>query len=176
MGEGELATLVADTGSTDTSYTDATTTEAGETYAYQVKAIRGEDWSQASGQTQVQVPHDPVDLAPSNLAAASLDDGINLAWNAPAADAESVTGYQVLRRRPNQGEDQLVVLESNTASTETTYKDTGATAPGQTYVYGVRGCVPLVWSRFITDALRIQDSGSASHWRTLHLGLSHPRC
>ena len=65
VGEGEIATLAADTGSTATAYTDATATEAGETYAYQVKAIRGEDRSQASGQTQVQVPHDPVDLAPS---------------------------------------------------------------------------------------------------------------
>ena len=102
VGEGELATLVADTGSTDTSYTDATTTEAGETYAYQVKAIRGEDWSQTSSQTQVQVPHDPVDLAPSNLAAASLDDGINLAWNAPAADAESVPATKCCAAAPTK--------------------------------------------------------------------------
>ena len=43
VGEGEMATLAADTGSTATSYTDATATGAGETYAYQVKAIRGED-------------------------------------------------------------------------------------------------------------------------------------
>ena len=65
MGQGELATLVDDTGSTATSYTDATATEAGETYAYKVKAIRGEDRSQASGQAQVQLPHNAVDLAPS---------------------------------------------------------------------------------------------------------------
>ena len=56
VGEGDLASLAADTASTATSYTDATATEAGETYAYQVKAIRGEDPSQASGQAQVQVP------------------------------------------------------------------------------------------------------------------------
>ena len=60
-GEGELATLASDTASTATTYTDATATEAGQTYAYQVKAIRGEDRSQASGQTQVQIPHDAVD-------------------------------------------------------------------------------------------------------------------
>ena len=36
VGEGDLATLAADTGSTATAYTDATATEAGETYAYQL--------------------------------------------------------------------------------------------------------------------------------------------
>ena len=63
---------MADTASTGTSYTDATATEAGETYAYQVKAIRGEDRSDASGQAQVQLPHDPVDLAPAGLTAVIL--------------------------------------------------------------------------------------------------------
>ena len=71
-GEGEMATMAADTASTATTYTDATATEAGQTYAYQVKAIRGEDRSQASGQTQVQIPHDPADLAPTNLTALIL--------------------------------------------------------------------------------------------------------
>ena len=55
VGEGELATLSADTASTTTSYTDATATDA------------GEDRSDASGQAQVQLPHDPVDLAPTGL-------------------------------------------------------------------------------------------------------------
>ena len=72
VGEGEMATLVDDTGSTTTAYTDATATAAGETYAYQVKAIRGEDRSQGSGQAQVQLPHDPVDLAPTGLTAQIL--------------------------------------------------------------------------------------------------------
>ena len=40
VGEGELATLVDDTGSTATSYNDANATQTGETYAYKVKAIR----------------------------------------------------------------------------------------------------------------------------------------
>ena len=98
VGDGEIATLVADTGSTATAYTDTTATEAGETYAYKVKAIRGEDRSQASGQAQVQLPHDAVDLAPSSLTAAAVDGGgVDLSWSAPAEDAESVTGYEVLR-------------------------------------------------------------------------------
>ena len=61
VGEGEIATLVADTASNATSYTDTTATGVGETYAYQVKAIRGENRSQASGQAEVQIPNDTDD-------------------------------------------------------------------------------------------------------------------
>ena len=89
-GEGELTTLVADTANTATAYSDATATEAGETYAYEVKAIRGEDRSQASGRAQVQLPHDPVDLAPTGLTATLVEGGgATLSWTAPAADADS---------------------------------------------------------------------------------------
>ena len=100
VGEGELATLVADTGNTATAYTDATATEAGETYAYQVKAIRGEDRSQASGQAEVQLPHDAVDLAPTGLTATLAEGGgASLSWTAPAEDSGSVSGYEILRAR-----------------------------------------------------------------------------
>ena len=98
-----MSTLVADTASTTTTYTDATATEAGETYAYQVKAIRGEERSQASGQAQVQVPHDAVDLAPTGLTALILTASVvgeedsatqvGLTWTAPAEDADTITGY-----------------------------------------------------------------------------------
>ena len=135
VGQGDLATLAADTGSTTNTYTDATATEAGETYAYQVKAIRGEDRSQASGQAQVQLPHDAVDLAPSNLTAEKVDGGINLSWSAPAEDADSVTGYEVLRA---VGEDELITLAADTASTDTTYSDTTATDSEETYAYQVK--------------------------------------
>ena len=135
VGEGELATLVDDTGSTANSYADATATEAGETYTYRVKAIRGEDRSQASGQVQVQLPHDPVDLAPSNLTAEKVDGGINLSWTAPAEDADSVTGYEILRA---VGEGELTTLAADTGSTDTTYSDTTATDSEKTYVYQVK--------------------------------------
>ena len=107
VGDGELATLAADTASTTTAYTDATATEAGETYAYQVKAIRGEERSQASEQAEVQIPHDPVDLAPTGLTAFILTVSlvgqedpapqVGLTWTAPAEDADTITGYEVLR-------------------------------------------------------------------------------
>ena len=72
VGEGEMATLAADIASAGTSYTDTTAAQAGETYAYQVKAIRGEDRSLASGQAQVPLSYDPVDLAPTGLTAVIL--------------------------------------------------------------------------------------------------------
>ena len=135
VGEGEPATLAADTGSTTNTYTDATATEAGETYAYQVKAIRGEERSQASGQAQVQLPHDPVDLAPSNLTAEKVDGGINLSWTAPAEDADSVTGYEILRA---VGEGELASLAADTGSTATAYTDATATDAEETYAYRVK--------------------------------------
>ena len=103
VGDGEMTTLAADTGNTATAYTDATATDAGETYAYQVKAIRGEDRSQASGQAQVQLPHDPEDLRPTGLTVSLVDNRVTLSWVAPKEDADSVDGYEILRRRPNEG-------------------------------------------------------------------------
>ena len=101
VGEGDLATLVADTGSTATSYTDATATEAGETYAYQVKAIRGEDRSQASGQAQVPdvvvsvVVEVTVPGVPENLSAVWGSAAVALSWTEPTSDGGApVTGYQ----------------------------------------------------------------------------------
>ena len=56
QGEAELTTLAEDTGSADTSYTDATATGLGETYAYRVRALRGEVKSQASNRTEAVIP------------------------------------------------------------------------------------------------------------------------
>ena len=136
VGEGALATLVDDTGNTATSYNDATATQTGETYTYTVKAIRGEDRSQASGQARVQIPHDPVDLAPSDLTAEAVDGGgVDLSWSAPAEDAGNVTGYEVLRA---VGEGDMATLAADTASTTTTYTDATATGEGETYAYKVK--------------------------------------
>ena len=136
VGEGDMATLVDDTGNTATAYTDTTATEAGETYAYKVKAIGGEGRSQASGQARVQLPHDAVDLAPSDLTAEAVDGGgVDLSWSAPAEDADRVTGYEVLRA---VGQGQLTTLPANSASVATSYIDAGATQAGETYRYEVK--------------------------------------
>ena len=67
MGEGELTTLAADTASTDTTYSDTTATDSEETYAYQVKAVRGQARSQGSNKV-IEAPEPPAtaeNLAPS---------------------------------------------------------------------------------------------------------------
>ena len=42
-------------------------------------------------------PIEASELAPSNLTAKLVDDGISLEWDAPVEDAESVTGYKIAR-------------------------------------------------------------------------------
>ena len=73
---------------------------------------------------------------PTNLTARVNGDGsITLSWEAP--DDDSVTGYQILRRRPTQGEDTLLVYVEDTGSTATAYTDTNVTA-GVRHVYRVK--------------------------------------
>ena len=45
--------------------------------------------------------------APSNLTAAIADSGVILNWSPPVQDAASVTGYEILRRRPKASEGTL---------------------------------------------------------------------
>ena len=134
VGSGSLAVLVADTESTDTGYTDAAATTPGETYAYQVKAIRNGTESQGSNLAVMQLP-DPAAQAPSNLTAELVDGGVSLDWDAPAEDSASVTGYRILRAA---GAGEPAVLVSDTATTGTSYSDATATTPGETYTYAVK--------------------------------------
>ena len=84
--------------------------------------------------TTPAVEADP--MAPGDLTYEIVDDGIVLNWTAPVADAGSVTGYQVLRRKPDS-QPRLTVWEEDTGSTETTYKDGAARFPGEVYLYRV---------------------------------------
>ena len=57
----------------------------------------------------------PWVAAPSNLTAAIVDgEGVVINWTAPTEDAEAVTGYQILCRRPLQGEHRLLVHVDDT--------------------------------------------------------------
>ena len=76
----------------------------------------------------VQAQSDPA--APGNLTAEVLDDGISLSWDAPPEQAGAVTGYQVLRRRPVQGENSLLTLVDDTGSSATGYTDGTAAEAG----------------------------------------------
>ena len=82
-----------------------------------------------------QTPQSPPP-APTNLTATVNADGhIVLSWTAPGDD--SITGYQVLRRRPGEGEATLLVYVADTRSTATTFTDTGVAA-GVKHVYRVK--------------------------------------
>ena len=71
--------------------------------------------------------------APDNLKASVGADGVTLNWDAPAED--EVSGYEILRRRPNQGESELQAI--NRIFGATTYTDSTATS-ADVYVYGVK--------------------------------------
>ena len=87
-------------------------------------------------QTEQQQAQGPPP-APENLTAvANADGSITLSWDAP--DDDSVTGYQILRRRAIlDAEHFLGVYVENTLSTDTTYTDTEVTAETP-YVYRVK--------------------------------------
>ena len=81
---------------------------------------------------------DPAALAPSGLEVSLVENRVTLTWDAPASDAASVTGYEVLRRRPNEGEAALTTLVADTGNAETGYTDDSANEPGVRYTYRVK--------------------------------------
>ena len=89
-----------------------------------------------------------------------------LTWDAPAEDAESVTGYRIKRRAPGKGQLRLRVLVADTGSTETTYLDT-ITKNRVRYVYRVhalRGEVVSAESNFAER--RYVNPATATHTPT----------
>ena len=147
-GEDEPTILVADTGNTATAHTDETADAPGESYAYRVKAIRDGKKSQDSNQAVIQLP-DPPSSAPSGLTAGFAGGGMALTWQAPAEDAGSVTGYEILRARGDGG---LTTLVADTGNTATAYTDATTTGASEYYAYRVRA---------IRDGERSQDSNEA---------------
>ena len=126
-----------------------------------VGAVCTGDGRMLSNRTSITVPgqaEDPpqdeqtteeLPQAPTGLAATLNSDGsITLTWAAP--DDGSVTGYQVLRRKPQEGEGELTVYVSDTGSTATTYTDTNTDLDTR-YVYRVKARNPHgigPWSNF----------------------------
>ena len=82
--------------------------------------------SAATSEVVAAAPTDPPG-APRNLTGTANADGtVTLSWDAPNDD--SVAGYQILRRRPREGERTLLVHVNDTGSTATEYTDTDVTA------------------------------------------------
>ena len=137
--EGHFDELVADTGSAATTYTDGSV--AAETrYTYRIKAINQygaserSRWYHIDTQAPPGAEPGPADQAPANLTAVPADGQVALSWDAPAEDADAVTGYQVLRA---EGQGGLSTLVSDTGSTATTYTD-AKVAAGYSYAYRVK--------------------------------------
>ena len=136
---GEFVTIDSNTRSATTSYTDDTV-EPEKRYVYRVVAVNdnGESkWSEFARANTPAAP-DPADLAPSGLEVSLVENRVTLTWDAPASDAASVTGYEILRRRPKEGEKTLTTLVADTGSTETGYTDDTANEPGVRYTYRVK--------------------------------------
>ena len=90
--------------------------------------------SPATAEVAAGVPTDPP-AKPRNLTGTANADGtVTLRWDAP--DDDSVTGYQILRRRPTEGERTLLVHVNDTGSTATEYTDNDVT-PDVLHTYRV---------------------------------------
>ena len=139
---GEFAAIAEDTGSAATGYTDRAV-DAERSYVYRVQAIGPGGVSGPSPDLAVNTPPTPVVVvvtpadpqAPSNLAAELADEQVVLNWDAPAQDAGTVTGYEVLRA---EGQGELATLASNTGNADTTYTDATVTSAGASYAYRVK--------------------------------------
>ena len=152
---------VRNDGTSDTDIQDATGSthtlvEADEDQTIRVKVSFADDadneetlTSEATAEVAAATPTDPPGK-PSNLTGTANADGtVTLSWNAP--DDDSVTGYQILRRRPSQGENTLLVHVNDTGNTATQYTDNDVT-PDVGHTYRVRTINPAglsKWSNYV---------------------------
>ena len=105
--------------------------------------------STATAEVAAATPTDPP-RRPLNLTAAANEEGtVTLSWDAP--DDDSITGYQILRRRPTKGEPTLLVHVNDTGSSATDYTDSDVT-PDVGHTYRVKAINPAGlsrWSNFV---------------------------
>ena len=136
QGGDALTTLAADTGHAATAYSDFSAGGTSESYAYRVRAIRGEERSGDSNEARVQLPP----AAPKRVVSAASSDLVLLSWADPQDD--SVTGYRILRRHWAADEPgEFSTLAEDTGSAETAYDD-DTVATGRVYVYRVLAINP----------------------------------
>ena len=97
---------------------------------------------------------------PRGLSAEATVAGNALAWQAPQAAADEVTGYRVLRRAPEEGERTLVPVAEDTGSADTAWTDTDV-EEGVRYVYRVK-------------AIRGRELSGVSNYRSVRAAAPAP--
>ena len=134
---------MSDTQSTATDYTDSSATVAGETYGYQVKAIRNGVESLGSNVAAAQLPDPRCPCAEQPDGRGSLPRGVNDANVRRSGIAMGCSGGKGKRSygicdQPFGGVvARFSSLVTDTASTFTEYTDASATTLGETYAYVV---------------------------------------
>ena len=149
-----------------TMYRDGDATDAGSEYTYCVKAKReGGNYSECSNEASITIPgatdsassgpiSEEVNRHPTDLTVSLVNGEVLLRWEAPVEDAEAITGYEILRRRPSEGEHTLVAYGQ--AIGGTTFTDVGANDAGVKYTYRVkalRGEERSRWSNYANITL-----------------------
>ena len=111
--------------------------ETTSSYTLTVQASDGKAGGTSTATVKISVTNVDESLppAPQSLTATATHNSVTLSWTAPADS--TITGYQVLRRRPDHGETKLLVHVSDTGSTQTTYTDSALQASTR-YVYRVK--------------------------------------
>ena len=105
--------------------------------------------STATAEVAAAAPTEPPGRPRNLTGAANADGTVTLSWDAPNDD--TVTGYQILRRRPSEGEKTLLVHVNDTGSTATQHTDRDVT-PDVGHAYRVKAinAVGLSrWSNFV---------------------------
>ncbi len=123
---------------TDVDGSDATTSHRvagltnGTRYTFEVRAQNA-----AGDGAAASVWATPVGFPPGNLSVSVVDGSVTLSWDAPGADAEFVSGYEVLRRWPKGDGPGIFYAIATTGASATTYMD-GTVEGGERYVYRVK--------------------------------------
>ena len=129
--------------------------------------------STATAEVAAAAPTEPPGRPRNLTGAANADGTVTLSWDAPNDD--TVTGYQILRRKPREGERTLLVHVNDTGSTATQHTDRDVT-PDVGHAYRVKAinAVGLSrWSNFVNvtpvqpaePAQNSPATGQADHQR-----------
>ena len=135
----ESAADVSEATATGTRHTVSGLTDGTE-YTFRVMAVNSAGNSAASMERtgtprETTAPTDPPG-SPRNLTGTANSDGtVTLYWDAP--NDGTVMSYQILRRRPSEGENTLLVHVNDTESTATDYTDNDVT-PDVLHAYRVK--------------------------------------